>query len=774
MPAERILLIRQCPMRYECRVLRQVHALLDAGHEVDVIAVREAGEPWRRRDGALTIYGLPQALKSRSGSGLAYVLRYGIFLLSAALLSGALHLRRHYALVQVHSLPDFLVFAAAIPKALGARVVLDLHEMMPEFFGTRFGASPDSLSFRMVAAVEQASIRFADFAYTCTEEMRQAFVGRGADPHRMGVVLNASEETVFDVERHPPRGSDDDGFVILCHGSVEERYGIDTAIEALTLLGDQIPGLRLQVMGSGSYVKPAQALALRRGVADRVSFNDRWEPIQVLLEAIAACDAGLVAMKRDEFRDLTHCNKMYDLVTMRRPVLMSRTRSVQSYFDEECFEYFDSDDPESLAKAITSLHADPARRQAMMQHATQVLQPYRWPRQREIYLGYVERVMRSASDTPDQNTRESDADADEEHFLYERYQGESRQSAPVRAYYVLKPLLPRQLQLAARRAYSRVQARRRFPAWPMEPLLVRRRDDKLRQRLADAPDGRVPLVNFWPDGRRFAVVLTHDVEGPAGIDNIERVREVERRHGFVSSWNFVAEWYPIPDRLFDTLRAEGCEIGLHGIRHDGKLFRDRASFEQDLPAIRRYMTEWDAVGFRSPATHRNAAWMAELPVLYDSSFPDTDPFEPQSGGCCSIFPFSFGDVVELPITLVQDHTLWEILREPGIDSWVDKSDWIIAHHGLINIIVHPDYVTHPARLELYDRFLAFLGTRPGGWHALPRDVALWWRQRESLAVAPGSDGRPHIVGTSAFPATVAIAHERDGHIVFDTGGDDQG
>ena len=95
-----------------------------------------------------------------------------------------------------------------------------------------------------------------------------------------------------------------------------------------------------------------------------------------------------------------------------------------------------------------------------------------------------------------------------------------------------------------------------------------------------------------------------------------------------------------------------------------------------LPKIHRYLDEWGAVGFRSPATHRNADWMPRLGVLYDSSFPDTDPFEPQAGGCCSIFPFFLGDMVELPITLVQDHTMWEILQHPGIDLWLQKSDWI--------------------------------------------------------------------------------------------------
>lgn len=354
-----------------------------------------------------------------------------------------------------------------------------------------------------------------------------------------------------------------------------------------------------------------------------------------------------------------------------------------------------------------------------------------------------------------------------EHYLYERYQDGAPGSRLRRAYYAAKPLMPRPLQLMLRRRYAPIQARREFPAWPVETVLLERRDRELRSRLAASGADRLPLVNFWPRGHRFCAILTHDVEGPAGVENVRRVIDVERRHGFVSSWNFVAEWYPIPDGLFDDVRASGCEIGLHGIKHDGKLFSDRAHFEADLPKIARYAQEWGVDGFRSPATHRNADWMHELPVRYDSSFPDTDPFEPQSGGCCSIFPYFFGDVVELPITLVQDHTLWEILREPGIGPWMEKTSWIARHHGLVNIIIHPDYIVDPERLALYERFLEFLRAQEGMWHALPRDAAAWWRRRERLEIVAGEGGEPRIEGDGAGEATVAYARERDGEIVFD-------
>jgi peptidoglycan/xylan/chitin deacetylase (PgdA/CDA1 family) len=363
-------------------------------------------------------------------------------------------------------------------------------------------------------------------------------------------------------------------------------------------------------------------------------------------------------------------------------------------------------------------------------------------------------------------------DIDPRTFLLERYMDERPRSLAMRAYYGLKPLLPRPLLLSLRRLYARRQAQRQFPAWPVEPLLVEHLQAKLREELRRSGGERLPIVNFWPHGHRFAAVLTHDVEGPVGIRNISRVLEVERRHGMVSSWNFVARWYPIPEGTFEQIRAAGCEVGLHGIRHDGRLFANRASFKAGLPLIHHYLSEWQAVGFRSPATHRNADWMSQLGCLYDSSFPDTDPFEPQAGGCCSIFPFLIDDLVELPITLPQDHTLWEILRRDPAQLWAQKTEWIVRNHGLVNIIVHPDYVASPERLATYERFLVFLRERldgEGGWHALPRDVAQWWRKREGLAVTE-EDGHVRIAGPGDAPAkeaTVAWVREEHGDIVID-------
>lgn len=160
--------------------------------------------------------------------------------------------------------------------------------------------------------------------------------------------------------------------------------------------------------------------------------------------------------------------------------------------------------------------------------------------------------------------------------------------------------------------------------------------------------------------------------------------------------------------------------------------------------------------------------MPELGCAYDTSFPDTDPFEPLPGGCCSIFPFFIDGIVELPITLVQDHTLFEILGHHSISAWVLKSKWIIHHHGLINLIVHPDYMRTPERLELYESFLLFLNEQQGGWHALPREVAQWWKTRSAFDVdTVASGGGETNEGVLASRPTLGYAREVAGGIGFD-------
>ena len=380
-----ILVIRQGAYPLDPRVRREVGALLEDGQNVDVLCTRRAGERFFERDGGVRIIRLP--LFHRRGGAAGYLVEYLLFFLFASVAAAGLHLRRRYRLVQVHTLPDSLVFSALVPRLLGARVLLDLHECMPEFFASKFGTGPDHPVVKALGAVEQGAIRFANQSITCTNQMREAFVARGAREDKIGVVLNSSEEQLFDPDRFPMTAKT--GFTILCHGAIEDRYGLDTAIRAVALLGAEIPELRLQIRGEGSEVESLKALAAELGVEDRIDFEVGYGPIEDLVAAVAAADVGLVAVKRDPFRDLTQCNKMYDFIAMRRPVLVSRTRSVETYFEEDCFAWFESGDEKDLARAIATLHADPSLGPRLVERAATQAEPYRWPAQKKLYLDII-------------------------------------------------------------------------------------------------------------------------------------------------------------------------------------------------------------------------------------------------------------------------------------------------------------------------------------------------------------------------------------------------
>src|SRR5579872_234590 len=295
-----------------------------------------------------------------------------------------------------------------------------------------------------------------------------------------------------------------------------------------------------------------------------------------------------------------------------------------------------------------------------------------------------------------------------------------------KAYYLLKPILPKSLRRALRRWRAKNRRRDFADVWPI--------DEK-----AGAVPPRWP---GWPDGKRFAVVLTHDVEGTKGLERVEQLRALEVKHGFRSSFNFVPEGeYRVPDVLRRKLQQAGFEVGIHGLEHDGKLYATTASFAAKAARIREYLKDWGACGFRSPLMQHRLAWIHEIGAEYDASTFDTDPFEPEPDGVGTVFPFwvpSPDDTgyVELPYTLVQDYTLFVVLRETDINIWKKKIDWIVERGGMVLLNTHPDYMRfgnfdndrdeYP--VSYYEELLSYLREKYEGqfWAALPREVSRYY------------------------------------------------
>jgi glycosyltransferase involved in cell wall biosynthesis len=305
--------------------------------------------------------------------------------------------------------------------------------------------------------------------------------------------------------------------------------------------------------------------------------------------------------------------------------------------------------------------------------------------------------------------------------------------------------MPWRLRIALRRMSARRIRRASQDDWPIDPSAFQ------------PPQG----WKGWPGGKKFALVLTHDVEGADGLAKCRQLAELELQFGVRSSFNFVPEGgYSASAELRHWLVDNGFEVGVHDLHHDGKLFSSRAGFSRKAGRINDYLRDWNAVGFRAGFMLRKLDWMHELAIEYDASTFDTDPFELQAEGAGMIFPYwvsphgpsSRGGYVELPYTLPQDSTLFLVLREATNQIWLRKTDWIASHGGMALLNVHPDYLSFGDRkgpreysANAYAHFLTYVSERYRDevWNPLPKDLARWFRQSHGYASHSG-EARDHI------------------------------
>jgi peptidoglycan/xylan/chitin deacetylase (PgdA/CDA1 family) len=343
-------------------------------------------------------------------------------------------------------------------------------------------------------------------------------------------------------------------------------------------------------------------------------------------------------------------------------------------------------------------------------------------------------------------------------FVHERWRQTRRPRGlterQLAVFYGVKRFVPRSLQLRARRLLVRVQSGPEFPKWPIDTSVSHLLRFYAKCLMLAEGTTELHFRWFWPGTHRAALVLTHDVESAEGLRLAVEVADLEEASGLRSSFNLVAHQYPIDWGIVRELRERGFELGLHGVYHDRSMFSSRPAFDAQQPPLRDMAARLEAVGFRSPATYRVIDWLADLPVAYDCSVPHSDPFEPQPGGCCSLWPFFIGDVVELPYTFPQDHTIFTLLGERSIELWRTQLERIERLNGLAQLVTHPDpgYLGDAPKRALYAEFLELVRDRPGLWRALPRDVAAWWRRRDGGSAPELSLGTARLDGDVVLEA----------------------
>jgi glycosyltransferase involved in cell wall biosynthesis len=370
-------------------VRRQSDALLEAGYEVDVIGLREPGEPARETAGALRLLRLPV---SRTFLGFAgHVVEYVAFTAMAAWRLAREHRSRRYDLVQVATVPDFLDFAALPEKLGGVPLLLDLHEDMPEFFRDRFAHPLLRPLLPVVSAAAMASAGLADELITVHEPLRQLSIDRGVPPEKISVVMNSADGRLFDPSRHPRRAFMADGCVRLIHHSNLQRiYGLDGAIEGLARLRPDIDW-RLDVYGDGPYRSEVEAAIERTGTGERVTLHGRV-PLDDLPGLLAGADIGLVPSVHEPYLEYSLSTKLLEYAAMGVPTIATDLATFRHHFTDAALRYVPGGDPDALARAVESLADDPAAAIALGLEGQRQAAAYDWATQKTHYLSVVERL----------------------------------------------------------------------------------------------------------------------------------------------------------------------------------------------------------------------------------------------------------------------------------------------------------------------------------------------------------------------------------------------
>jgi hypothetical protein len=337
-------------------------------------------------------------------------------------------------------------------------------------------------------------------------------------------------------------------------------------------------------------------------------------------------------------------------------------------------------------------------------------------------------------------------------------------------YYTVRPLTTLSMRRRIQRFRARNWTRVPFPKWPVDTT-VEEICGKLLLAAMDAKQvNKVPFIWFWPNGARGCVTMTHDVEIEAGRRFCSELMDLDDAYGIKASFQIIPEGrYEVSPEFLEEFRRRGFEIAVQDFNHDGRLYDERQEFLRRAKKINQYKKDFAATGFRAAVLYRKPDWYGDLNFAYDMSIPNVGHLDPQSGGCCTVFPYFIGDMVELPVTTVQDYMLFHILNERSIDLWRSQIETILSHNGLISFIIHPDYVIESGLRKVYESLLAHLQqmrTKKNLWVALPGEIESWWRVRSQMHIVKRGN-RWQIEGEQAHRATLAFARNVNGKLVYE-------
>lgn len=372
----------------ETRVEREAAALVDRGYEVDILCLRRPGSAPEEEHRSTRVYRLP--VQRNKDSLLHQFLSYVHFFILAAFKLAQLHRRQPYDTVQVHNLPDFLVFCALVPKLQGVPIILDLHDLMPEFYAGRFGRGRGGFMIKLIRWQERMACRFADHIITVSEHWRQSLIQRGVPPQKCSVVMNVAEQQIFEPPEDPDVYLPHDGeFRMIYHGAIVPRYGLDLVLEAMIQVRHEIPGIHFTILGGGDYMATLRRMTEALGLTDHVAF-EKGRTADKLPAIIRTANLGVVAYRNDVFTDSLLPTKLMEYAAMGMPAIAARTTAIEATFGGTNVAFFEPGDVEDLARCMRMLHNSPDRLAELARGSARFNEKYNWTKLGAEYAGLVE------------------------------------------------------------------------------------------------------------------------------------------------------------------------------------------------------------------------------------------------------------------------------------------------------------------------------------------------------------------------------------------------
>ena len=387
----RVCIITHSAYQIEPRSRRMAEALVAAGIGVDVLCLRGPDQSQQEEIAGVQVHRLP-VTRHQGASAATYLLEYARFFLRASAQLLGLNRRQAFGLVQVHNPPDLLVFATLPLKLRGIPVVIDLRELMPELFMSRFGLKRQGLIVRVLTLMERWSCGYANAVVVLHERHRRIMAGRGISPGKLTQVMNCPDDAIFSLAAPRSPQAEDNRFVVLNHGGMMERYGVDLLVRAVAQVRGEIPGLRLELYGTGDHLPEIERLVCELGVADLVQFYGQ-RPLEEMPAAIARADVGVAPMRQDVFTDCGLPTKLLEYVALGLPAITSRTATTADYFDDQMVTFFAPGDAEDLARQLLQVYHDRAGALTRAERAQRFTLEHNWTSERSSYLKLIDRLL---------------------------------------------------------------------------------------------------------------------------------------------------------------------------------------------------------------------------------------------------------------------------------------------------------------------------------------------------------------------------------------------